>query len=295
MKASIAGRVRNTTLPRTKPLLPLFEAIMNAFQAIEEAGGDGDHQIDVEVVRHRLLDQSSLGPIAGFTVTDTGIGFTDANFESFNTVDTRYKAAKGAKGLGRFLWLKAFDRVEVESHYRESSAGPMLLRRFEFQAIDQDQPCIPRPSAAEHRHTTVRLMGYMTPYCDAAPQTSVILAQKLIEHFLAVFLDPKCARVRLVDAESIDLNRFFTEHYKKEASEHRFTVGGHEFRLAGFRLQHTTEIPHTLAYGAHFRVVDDERLDRYIPNLSHKLVDEELGSFSYLAFVQGAFLVYRVI
>ena len=41
MKASIAGRIRNTNLPKTKALLPLFEAVINAFQAIEEAGGRG--------------------------------------------------------------------------------------------------------------------------------------------------------------------------------------------------------------------------------------------------------------
>ena len=35
MKASIAGRLRNTVLPKSKHLLPVFEEVMNAFQAIE--------------------------------------------------------------------------------------------------------------------------------------------------------------------------------------------------------------------------------------------------------------------
>ena len=39
MKASVEGRVRHTNLPKTKPLLPLFEATVNAFQAIDEARG----------------------------------------------------------------------------------------------------------------------------------------------------------------------------------------------------------------------------------------------------------------
>jgi hypothetical protein len=46
MKASIAGRVRNTNLAKAKALLPMFEAVMNAYQAKEEVGS-GSHRIDV--------------------------------------------------------------------------------------------------------------------------------------------------------------------------------------------------------------------------------------------------------
>ena len=34
MRADVMGRVRNTNLPKSKPLLPLFEAVINSFQAI---------------------------------------------------------------------------------------------------------------------------------------------------------------------------------------------------------------------------------------------------------------------
>jgi len=36
MKVDIAGKVRNTVLPRSKPLLPVFEAVVNSLQALEE-------------------------------------------------------------------------------------------------------------------------------------------------------------------------------------------------------------------------------------------------------------------
>src|SRR5437868_3416360 len=111
MKASIAGRVRNTSLPKSKALLPLFEAVMNSFQAIEDSGGSG-HTIDITAERERTLEEDKPGFITGFVVTDTGVGFTDANYDSFDTVDSPYKAGRGGKGLGRFLWLKAFERVE---------------------------------------------------------------------------------------------------------------------------------------------------------------------------------------
>jgi hypothetical protein len=37
IKIDLASQVRQTVLPQWKPLLPLFEAVMNSFQAIKEA------------------------------------------------------------------------------------------------------------------------------------------------------------------------------------------------------------------------------------------------------------------
>ena len=54
MKGSTVGRIRNTNLPKAKALLPLFEAVMNAFQAIEEAGGN-DHNIHIIAERQGEL------------------------------------------------------------------------------------------------------------------------------------------------------------------------------------------------------------------------------------------------
>jgi N-6 DNA Methylase len=99
MKASIAGRVSHTNLPKAKALLPVFEAVVNAFQAIEEPdAGSGRHEIQVVAERQGNLDDGKPGPIESFVVTDTGVGFTDANYDSFNTVDSLYKAPRGGKG-----------------------------------------------------------------------------------------------------------------------------------------------------------------------------------------------------
>ena len=42
-KCNIANKVKNTNLPRTKPLLPLFEVVSNAIHSINEA-------VDAEVL-----------------------------------------------------------------------------------------------------------------------------------------------------------------------------------------------------------------------------------------------------
>jgi len=61
IKANLRHQVRQTPLPKWKPWIPLFEAVMNSFQAIREAGkptGTGRILIGVEdliigaVMRH---------------------------------------------------------------------------------------------------------------------------------------------------------------------------------------------------------------------------------------------------
>ena len=56
MKASVAGRVRNTVLSRTKPLLPVFEAVINSFHAIDEAASKNGHAIHIVPAVERTLD-----------------------------------------------------------------------------------------------------------------------------------------------------------------------------------------------------------------------------------------------
>ncbi len=52
MNTNFRGRLRNTQLPASKPLLPLFEAVVNSIHAIEDAGLDSSSgRIEVEVVR----------------------------------------------------------------------------------------------------------------------------------------------------------------------------------------------------------------------------------------------------
>jgi hypothetical protein len=50
LRTSIAGKLNNTTLPASRPLAPLYEAIHNSLQAIEDAG-PGHHVIEIIIER----------------------------------------------------------------------------------------------------------------------------------------------------------------------------------------------------------------------------------------------------
>jgi hypothetical protein len=125
LKTSLRGQVRQTVLNKYKPLLPLFEAVINAFQAIQDAA-TVQSKLVIEIERERGLGLDDTPPINGFNITDSGIGLNDTNFDSFNTAFSELKISRGGKGLGRFIWLVAFDHVEIDSTFSEPDADGLL-------------------------------------------------------------------------------------------------------------------------------------------------------------------------
>ena len=83
IKIDLGNQVRQTILPQWKPLLPLFEAVMNSFQAIREAKLPKTipGRITIDVEREDGLFKDESAPIKSFKITDNGIGLDDDNFE----------------------------------------------------------------------------------------------------------------------------------------------------------------------------------------------------------------------
>jgi hypothetical protein len=264
---------------------------VNSFQAIEDMNAAVTaSRIEIVVERDDdvLPGVEIDGSVNGFAVTDNGIGFTADNLDSFFTSDTQYKVGRGGKGIGRFIWLKAFQRAEIESHYPES--GKLMKRAFKFTTT-ADQPDGPAAESSETEpKTTVRLVGMQSPYKENCPRDLGLIGHRLIEHCLPFFLDPRCPAVSIRDKKDhIDLNHYFRETFAAKASQHSFKVGETTFTLRGLRLYNPQETQHRLIYAANSREVVPEKLDKYLPNLQKKLTDEG-GAFAYLGFVEGEYL-----
>jgi hypothetical protein len=291
MKVDLAGKIKNTQLPRSRALLPLFEAVVNSLQAIEDAGENVlSPAITIKVERDRVLENLSIpGTVNGFAVSDNGIGFDDENLDSFFTSDTQHKVRKGGKGIGRFSWLKAFDRVHIESHFLND--GKLLKRVFDF-TMTLDQPPGPAvPSDQSIPKTAVQLTGMKSPYRDSCPQRLQLIGHQLIEHCLPFFIDPKCPSVAIYDdLDRIDLNVYFRDNFAASATRHTFSVKDSHFTLTGIRLYNPHDNQHRLLYAANFREVVAEKLERYLPNLERRLTDSDGNRFVYLGFVEGAYL-----
>lgn len=294
MKIDVGGRVRNTALPSSKPLLPLYEAIVNSIQSIEETGCT-DGAIDIIVKRdgHSFdFGDVELRSVVGFEVIDNGAGFDDRNYAAFETADTTNKAQKGGKGNGRFMWLVAFERVDIDSHY--DIDGKLLRRTFTFAPTPDGvlEAFVGEPTS-DRRLTSVRLDGYREKYQQQCPKKLDTIAAHIVEHCLEYFVRPDCPQITLSDnhsGEHVDLNARFELEIAEKSSPTSITVAGQAFEVLHLRLYTSHVQDHLMHYCAHNRVVRSDRLSGKIPNLSRRLQDDAGRDFTYAAYVEGAAL-----
>ncbi|MDA9435688.1 hypothetical protein XH88_28630 [Bradyrhizobium sp. CCBAU 51627] len=296
IKIDLGNQVRQTVLPQWKPLLPLFEAVMNSFQAIKDAKlpkGAGIVTVGVSRETGTFLKEENP-PIVGFEVTDNGIGLDDENFDSFNTAFSRRKVLYGGKGLGRFTWLKAFDGAKINSTFRADDV--LLSRSYMFdERYTLDTAGLPKKVESGGPGTTITLSGLKRSYKEKIPRSIDVIVQKLIEHFILVFIEPDCPRVYVIDqGQRYDINEIFERDYKASSSKHEFAIGDTTFTLHGFRLPTSRTTKHKLVYAADQRGVISDKLEDYVPNLGARLEDENGEAFFYLAIVQSPYLSAHV-
>lgn len=291
LRASLAGQIRQTNLPVWKPLLPLFEAVMNAFQAIQERSEDGERRIIVNVHAVPSLQLDDVERIEGFTVLDDGIGFTDENMDSFNTAYSEYKFSRGGKGVGRFLWLKAFSGVEVDSTFVDQPGGELLRRRFTFDTrYDPDQVEV-APAERDRVGTAITLSGFLEPFRKQIPLDLDFIAQRMCEHFILLLMRPACPRIELRSGKhKVSVNETFETAFRRSSTRETLSVRDQQFTIHGFRLSQPRSAKHRLIYCADERAVLSENLDDHVPNLTSRLVDDDGNTFVYLAVVTSSFL-----
>lgn len=305
MNTFLAGRLRNTPLPRTHGLLPLFEAVVNSMQAVAAANlpvGTGEIVVEIERGPQQTLQlegQSRRGAqpqeaIIGFLVRDNGCGFDDANLKSFETLDSDFKASEGCRGVGRLLWLKAFDSVEVSSDFA-SPDGNLLRRSFTFTAKKGVDGLTVSPSSSTTRRTEVRLCGFKNEYRERAPKTGKTIANDLLEHCLWYFVRHGGApKIKVVDHDgSILLDDVYAECMYSSAKRQSLTIKGQPFELTHLKLKASTARDPFIAWCAAGRVVKEEGVIGKVPGLHGRIADDE-GDFLYACYMTSPFLDQHV-
>lgn len=304
MQTNLKGRLRNTTLPLTTGLLPLFEGVVNSIHGIEEAGIAMEHgQISVEILRkpkQSMLDfdpaKKKRGPdaseeITGFKVTDNGVGFNDANMQSFQELDTEHKIAKGCRGIGRLLWLKAFASVHVSSVFEEPK-GTFRSRTFRFTAaagVDQIEEVVLKEGGTVQ--TKVHLNGFQARYRDSSRKTLAPIAETMLEHCLWYFVRPGSAPKITIwdDGETISLDDLYDAQMHASAVRENLEIKGMPFELIHIKLRSNSLSTHAIAYCADNRLVTEEKIEGKIPGLHGKISDAS-GDFVYECYVSSPFL-----
>ncbi|MGR7464436.1 ATP-binding protein [Klebsiella aerogenes] len=307
MNTSLRGRLRNTPLPFSHSLMPLFEAVVNSIHAISEVTSDPDYgHIVIDIIR---MPQATLEfddaksrrgvvpqePILGFKIYDNGAGFHANNMISFETLDSEYKAGQGCRGVGRLLWLKAFKAVEVTSNYRDQN-GLLRNRAFSFNANQgvsgiQDTDAV-RGSKLE---TCVHLSGFEKKYREKSAKSARTIANSLFEHCLWYFVrDGGVPEISIIDdGECIQLADVYQEYMFTSSSKETITVKEHSFEITHLKLKAGSVKQPFIAWCAASRVVEEEHLTNKIPGL-HSRIKDENGEFIYACYVTSPFLDMHV-
>jgi hypothetical protein len=305
LTTSLAGRVRNTNLPKSHSLLPLLEAVVNGLQAIDVRFGDevGQGRLRVTIERSGQGEfefepagpgRVALKPITGFVVEDNGVGFTPDNMNSFETLDTDYKASLGCRGVGRLLWLKAFDKVSVRSAY-VAEDGQLRARRFRF-SISGEVEHAEAPDDLSEAGTAVHLDGFKEDFQKNALKSADAIAREVFEHCIWYFLRPGGAPdVTIVDDEVVSLDQLMEEFVFSELPLTTVEVKGQRFEMASLCLKSSTRNPAPRLYWcAANRVVMDENLTGKIPGLHGRLKDKTSAEFAYACYLSSDYLDTKV-
>lgn len=305
MISNVIGRVKNTTLPKSQALLPLFEAIVNSIDAIESEVADSNNgEICIQIIREQKamgfpiespdsVDDHIRGLITGFEIIDNGAGFTDQNFDSFNTADSQQKEERGGKGVGRFLWLKAFEKVEVESVFLTD--GQKAKRKFTFSLASRDgvSNSIVIDAPNEKQETHIRLLGLRNEFQKILPQSAEKISQRIVEHCLEYFYLARMPRIKVVDVDEnieIDLDSTYGSLVAEKAVK-TIDIKGQKFDLTNFLLHARTDLKHHISYCANRRVVITEKIGDKIPNLPSALRHEDEGDeLVYAGYVSSDYL-----
>ncbi len=294
---NLTGQVNQMRLPKSKALWPLFETIVNSIQSLEDTTDCANPQITILANRMEYAQLNTEGGeeinhFTEFIVRDNGAGFTEKNYRSFLEAYSTLKIKKGCKGIGRFLWLKAFDEVRVTSIFCESDRW--FRRQFSFTLLNEISPVdnleeIDAPVSAE-ASTEVVLSGFQVQYRDEVALSLESLAKKIIEHCLPYFILDGCPAILLSDnlGGNFNLNNYYRDIYQDTLHRDDISIKGKSFSIFHMMVEEGAD-RHELHLCANNREVKSYDLSKEIPNLDKKIVTD-VTSYYYVGYITGDYL-----
>lgn len=293
MLANIKGLVDRLELSQAKAMMPLFEAISNAIDAIEEhRDGFSGHSICIRLIAaHDLAHQGGdeVLVLDGFDISDDGVGFDDGNLASFQEAHTLSKVKVGGKGVGRFTFLKVFSNVHIRSVFQRQ--GETLLREFDFSIADELKGADKVTPVKETRGTALSMRGMEGKFKGGWPHDPAIIAERILAHFLIRFAARSCPPMTLESPghAPIDLHKLFETTVLTHIEERFFDVLGHTFALQAYR-HRDGRSRHDLHLCANGREVTTNKLRDLLPELPEKLLDADQEPYTLIVLVTGEYL-----
>lgn len=291
---------------KTNVYSPIIEAVVNSIEAIQEAKiPQGD--ITISVKREDALElDDALPKIVSIEIQDNGIGFNQKNRDSFDTFYSFEKRDIGGKGFGRFIFLKYFDNVRVDSIYKQN--GQCYNRKFSF---GKEFDIIVNETNTEVDKQNLRTVVYLNNYKGeyALDKNLETIARKLLERLLFFFINPKfnCPKVTIREADGsyqVVLNEYLAKDDElKSVNKQSFTLSSihskkvESFEVTFVKIYYAGSQKSKICLTACNREVIETTLHSYVPEFEDDFYDEfdrPTGKIhkNYIikAYVQGGYL-----
>ena len=204
------------------------------------------------------------------------------------------KIDKGCRGVGRLMWLKVFDVVEIYSHYVDIN-GNLKKRIFRFDDKQGVHGLKFADATQKEVGTEIKLVGFNKSYMAKVPSKGESIANQLLEHVLWYFVRDEKAPMILVEdmGEYIDLDTLYEQHMHASAYHEKINIRDQVFELTHIKFRASVNKKHQLALCAANRLVKEESIQGRVPGLYGKISDQD-GEFIYTCYVSSDYLTKHV-
>ncbi|MCM2375081.1 ATP-binding protein [Aporhodopirellula aestuarii] len=278
---------------------PVFEAVENAFNAIEERVRLDEkapagvvkvtiHRDESQQVLNSGNNKSQMTPaaVSGITIADNGIGFREANWQAFKTIYTSHKKLQGGKGVGRLSYLQAFRSATVNSIFTES--GICQRRKFTITRTSEGvSKCVCNVIDASETKTIVSLQHFEGFYCRKAPKLPDAIARQFAVHFfqrLSVDDGITCLLIDEWDSSTLNLHEFCKTEFMLRKEDQTLTVNGHDLTVTHSKCKTRVAEKHQIMLCANGRVVKPFDVPAGVLPTRKKLNSPQ-GGYFYIGFV----------
>jgi len=296
MEADLQGTVESLSLAKQHGLWPVFEALQNSLDAVDERRDEKNFRpvIAIEILREeRATNSSGVPAVCGAIVTDNGPGLHDRSWGAFQKIYTRHKAKVGGKGVGRLTWLKVFQEALVDSVY-EDEDGVRRRRSFTFRLPsgieDLQEQVTDQPIG-----TRVELSGLLPAYRDGVNVWPETVARRIVEHFLTFFVLDRGVAINLTDGGEVSrLADVYRDNLVAQAESEVLDVAGHQVQLRHFLVRGFGQGRHEARWCARERVVQNIRVSHDEVSGLAPRIDVEGQSSIYYCYVTSDVLTKAV-
>ena len=291
---------------KTTSLTPVIEAVCNSIDAIGPERTDGIIDIIVKRSGQKSLELDNahtLSDIVAIDIIDNGVGFTEENKDSFDTYRSGFKMSKGGKGFGRFMYLKYFNHVSIESIFYEDDKYKQ--RSFTFghadEIIENENIVDIESDSSIHTGTTLHLSSIKSFDLDKGLE---VIARKLVERLLVFFVTGGIYTPQITIKEEDGSNAIILNDYIGDKSdiqqignEEKFFLKGREkewnFSVKIYKIYYSAII-NKICLTANMREVTESALHNYVPEFKETMFElTENGTqknYMIKAYVQGLYL-----